>query len=399
MIIEREGEVSLTPVQELTLLRAAYTGSRDGRGAEMLRAKLAALLFLDEAYDELIALYKDSPAENFAHQILLILAHLSKEDRAHDIAAFDAASRAFSLAGDAREQAAALAYQGKAKTRLGEDENALQLLEEAIALDPSNKDACKRIAAFHLKRGDASTALAFAQHQIAAGIGHSRMISAKSLAEARAGNATAARDTVAMDSFFDRTRLSVPDGFASLTEFNAALAQELLNHPAMRFERTGSASVKTWRVESPARTDAPLIRTLLDNIQQAISSPVARHSRSSHAWANAKPDRALLRSWCVITEGEGFEDWHVHQFGWLSGVYYVQVPETISQGNSKEGCLAFGLPEDLAGQAGAEAFGETLVRPEEGMLLTFPSHCYHRTYPHHGTGKRICYAFDLRPMD
>ena len=100
----------------------------------------------------------------------------------------------------------------------------------------------------------------------------------------------------------------------------------------------------------------------------------------------------------LITGGDGFENWHLHPFAWLSGVYYVRVPDQIANGNSRNGCIAFGLPEDLAGKAGAEAYGQRLVRPQEGLMLTFPSHAYHRTYPHETAGKRICFAFDVRPI-
>jgi uncharacterized protein (TIGR02466 family) len=103
--------------------------------------------------------------------------------------------------------------------------------------------------------------------------------------------------------------------------------------------------------------------------------------------------------WSVITDSDGFEDWHVHQFGWMSGVYYVQIPQPISAGNSEGGCLKFGIPEDLAGAAVAASFGRRLVRPFSGMMLTFPSHSYHRTLAHAVDQKRICIAFDVRPID
>ncbi len=99
----------------------------------------------------------------------------------------------------------------------------------------------------------------------------------------------------------------------------------------------------------------------------------------------------------MIAESEGFENWHVHQFGWLSGAYYVRVPEAIANGKTQEGCIAFGLPDDLAGEAGAAAFGTRIIRPVSGLLLLFPSHTYHRTFPHGHRDRRICVAFDVKP--
>jgi uncharacterized protein (TIGR02466 family) len=136
---------------------------------------------------------------------------------------------------------------------------------------------------------------------------------------------------------------------------------------------------------------------LLDMIRGALDKDLAQYDATDHPWAATRPREAMLRSWCVITESDGFEGWHVHQFGWLSGVYYVRVPPAISQGTGRQGCLAFGLPEELAGSAAAEAYGEHIVRPREGLMLSFPSHAYHRTYAHGSRDKRICIAFDLRP--
>jgi uncharacterized protein (TIGR02466 family) len=180
--------------------------------------------------------------------------------------------------------------------------------------------------------------------------------------------------------------------------FNSALAEELLAHPALRYERYGTASELTWRIDAPATGEAPHVRALLAEIRAAIQSHLESIACADHPWLLSRPASAVLRSWCVITDGAGHESWHVHQFGWLSGVYYVRVPRSISCGAGPEGCLSFGLPPELAGEEAARAYDSKLVRPREGLLLAFPSHAYHRTFPH-GTGeKRICVAFDLRPL-
>ena len=37
------------------------------------------------------------------------------------------------------------------------------------------------------------------------------------------------------------------------------------------------------------------------------------------------------------------------------------------------------------------------IRPEEGMLVLFPSYFYHRTIPFESAQQRICIAFDAIP--
>jgi hypothetical protein len=73
------------------------------------------------------------------------------------------------------------------------------------------------------------------------------------------------------------------------------------------------------------------------------------------------------------------------------------VPESIAHGESEAGCIALGLPADLVGEYAAAAYGTGVVRPQSGLLLMFPSHTYHRTFPHGERDRRICVAFDLKP--
>ena len=173
------------------------------------------------------------------------------------------------------------------------------------------------------------------------------------------------------------------------------LAGELLARPDIRYERHGTSSEKTWRIDVPAVGAVPAVQALL----APIAETAERHGAAlgAHPWVAARPDRAALRCWCVITEGDGFEHWHMHPAGWMSGGYYVQVPGSVEREEDGRGCLAFGLPPGLAGEDAARMFGETRLRPRAGSLTLFPSHAQHRTYPHGDSGRRICVAFDIVP--
>lgn len=392
--IELEGEKRFTVSQELDLLRAAYARAPSAS----MRGKLARLLMLDDQFEETIAILESSPDRGYRDHMVMALSYLSREQNVDDARALDAANNAFALSDDDLKRAAALAARGKCETRLGRVAEATATLHQSLALDPHNKDACKRLAAIMLNERQPEALIAWTDNLLAQGVRHARLFGARALGFAQAGDIASARVADGFESLHRCDRLEPPAGWDNIDAFNAALAVELVNHPAMRYERYGSASELTWRIENPARADTPLFKALIAQITSTLHKHVAALAGSDHVWATACPENAFLRNWCVITESTGFETWHVHQFGWLSGVYYVQIPETIARGNSSNGCLAFGLPEDLVGAETSEEFGQHLVRPQSGMLLTFPSHTYHRTYAH-GTGeKRICVAFDLRPL-
>lgn len=393
VLIRGEPQKALTVGQELDLLRAVHARS----GTSRHREGLCRLLMIEEAFGEVIDVLTTGEPLDYRGESILAHAYLSVETADANRLAHGAAERALALAERDDERSGALATRGKCETRLGDPDKALVTLATALALDPHNRDACKRVAALELAAQRPEAVVAFTGDLLAKGAHHARLFAAQSLAHAQAGDIAAAKKADGFDAFHIAEDLAPPPGWDTIAAFNAALATELLAHPGMRYERYGSASELTWRIENPARADTPLVKALLAQIIATIERHAVQVGQSDHPWAAAAPQSAFLRNWCVITESEGFETWHVHQFGWLSGVYYVRIPDSIADGDSKDGCLAFGLPDDLAGPEGAAAFGEHMVRPHGGLLMTFPSQCYHRTYPHRTKEKPICVAFDLRP--
>ncbi len=380
--------------QELAVLRAAY---KRQPGSRLLRGRLATALLLQDAFDDAIAVLSDADGLNASEAAVLIQAHLSRESEADNTRVVELVDQMLTLLDSDAARAQFLADQGKALRRLGETARARAAFERALTLDPANKDACKRIAALDLEDGAIDGSIATLDRLATGGANHARLHAARALAQARAGRVDAARETVAFDTLHYAGRLETPPGMPSLAAFNAELATELLNHPNLRYERYGSASEQTWRIDTPALGDAPMVRLLLEQIARMVERYADGLGRSDHPWARQRPDTGILHCWCVMTDGTGYETWHVHQFGWLSGVYYVQIPDAVTQGDDAAGCIAFGLPEDVVGDAAAAAYGVKVVRPEEGMLMMFPSHTYHRTFPHGADQRRICVAFDIWP--
>jgi tetratricopeptide (TPR) repeat protein len=394
MQIHQEPQRFMTLDQELALAQIAWARSKTA----LNRQRLAVLAFRDDDFDRAIDLLRDARDLNASEHSLLIQSYLAKETEADDHHALGAAQAAFEAATNPERQATALADQAKASVRLGLTAAARSLLERSLTIDPGNKDACKRLAALDLAEERSNELTEWCEQLRVSGVGHARLHAARVLGEAARGDLMAARTANGLDLLGHSERLDPPLGWDEIDTFNAALAAELLAHKGMRFERYGSASNFSWRIEGLARPDAPLVNLLLSHIKDRVLARVRSIENLDHPWLADRPEQALLRAWSVITEGDGFEGWHVHQFGWLSGVYYVQIPDEIRDGTGREGCIGFGLPEELAGPAPAASYGITTVRPEPGLMLTFPSHTFHRTFSHQGSGKRICVAFDLRPL-
>ena len=379
--------------RELELARLAHAAAPQSAAA---RGRLAGLLVRSDRFDEALALYEAAGPSSFDDAMNLIHALMAFETRAGNERVCAMAERALALAEHDEERAAALAACGKAQLRLQRAEG-VATLETALSLDPHNPDACKRLVAHHLANGDADAVLALVDRLQGAGVAHSRALTARALAQTQRGDIAAARATVGLDRFLYRETLPAPAGWPDIATLNAALAAQLLDHPALRYERYGTASAYSWRVDDPLSQAAPLVEVLLNEVRAAVARHLATIGQHDHPWLAARPPGGTLHSWSVIAEGGGFETWHVHQFGWLSGVYYVQVPDAIRTGSDQGGCLALGMPEDVVGAEAAAAYGLTQVRPEPGLLLLFPSHAYHRTFPHGAAERRIVLAFDIWP--
>ncbi len=381
---------------ELDLLQQAVARSPGQSG---LVIELARRLLVADRFAEVIELLEPGAdsTDDPVYCSLLAQAFMSLETPPATQRALELSQRGAELTDDPRAKAYMLAEIGKALTRQGEPNRALEALEAAITIYPQDRNAYKRIVAHHLRRGEPEAILALADRLLAQGIGHARLFASRVLALASQGDYAAARQAEGFETFLHSAPLQTPPGFADLASFNAALAEELLAHPEMRFDRYGTASTRTWRIDRPALHDAPLVGALQREISRAVAAYVAQHDGADHPWFKTRPPQGMLHNWCVITEADGQEEWHVHQQGWLSGSYYVSVPQAVCDGSSEAGCIAFGLPDDLAGPEVAAQYGQHVLRPQPGQLVLFPSHCYHRTYPHGTSERRICLAFDIWP--
>ena len=193
--------------------------------------------------------------------------------------------------------------------------------------------------------------------------------------------------------WFSSRRLALPD------DFNGRLAAELLAHPLMRnVPRTRATEGAARWVLQLQLTGGPLAQTLLANLREAVDTYVAeRRAFADHPMIGRMPRHVDLSAWALAVHHDGHQIWHLHD-GWLSGVYYVQMPPAEPACDEYAGAIEFGLYP-----FGRDA--ETLrsprwrVRPEPGMLVLFPSYFAHRTWPTDVGDPRVCVAFDVKTAE
>ncbi|HEY0299818.1 MAG TPA: putative 2OG-Fe(II) oxygenase [Rhizomicrobium sp.] len=284
---------------------------------------------------------------------------------------------------------------------LGRPETAEANLRQALARQPGHVHALVMLARLLRKSGRGRELAALCGDIASRGVRHAQLLLESGRAAALTGDMAGARRLLLDHGRVARGAAPVPAPFADHAAFNAAFAEELLSNPVIldRFG-TDDANRGSRRIHHLTGGRRPeLVRALTTAIQAAIDRFVAAlPAHGFDPWLEAVPRLARLNSWGLIQRSGEYEAWHLHRGGWLSGVYYVQLPAAFSVAGEGAGCIEFGAPPSLA-TAGLAPSPPLRIAPQAGMLLLAPSHYHHRTIPFAAPGYRLSFAFDVVPLD
>lgn len=101
----------------------------------------------------------------------------------------------------------------------------------------------------------------------------------------------------------------------------------------------------------------------------------------------------IITPWAYLLSPGDFMKPHVHPDGFISGCYYVRVPETK---HADEGAIVFEAPDNgrSLSRIPTTANNTSILRPKEGNMVLFPSYLPHYGVPF-SEGKRAVIAFDI----
>ena len=281
-----------------------------------------------------------------------------------------------------------------------------RLAEESGRLDEAEADLARSQAAqaphaglrrlvgtVALKRGQARAAADALAAAIAFAPDDQDAIAQRGLALALAGDG-AADAWLGLDRFLSATPLAIPAPFRDRAEFNAALARDIRGHSRLRFEPVGLAARGGYLTEDLLADPTPAITGFERSLRAAVEAYMAAlQPDPSHPFLRTMPRRWTLNLWATRVAAQGCIDTHLHAGSWLSGAYYVELPPALGAGDDPAGWIEFGQPH--RGLPQLDDARLLRIRPQEGVLLLFPSYVYHRTLPFAGAGERISISFDL----
>jgi uncharacterized protein (TIGR02466 family) len=297
------------------------------------------------------------------------------------------------------EQAGTLVALGNLAQQANDDRVASGLYRRALAIQPGSVAAANNLASASLKLSDPAAALDATDRVLKADPGNVRATAYGIVALRALGRAGEAEDLVGFGSLVRMIDMDVSGRYPDITAFNDDLTIALKTHPNLsnNWDPTQRAIRGGTIVPRLLEHQVPVIQAFESCLRDAVDRAIAAlPDDPSHPYLAKKPRLYDLDIWGNLLGRADHQSAHIHNLGWMSGVYYVAVPAADRDENPRAGWIEFNRPgygiPALGGEQGIEA-----IRPEPGMIILFPSYVWHGTIPFSGPGERISIAFDLHP--
>lgn len=276
-------------------------------------------------------------------------------------------------------------------------EKALGWLDPVIETGKAPPDFSELAAFAAFRAGDAEDCIRRCDAILQQFPGRTTAIAYKGMALNETGQREAAAALMDMDRLVGSMIVDPPSGYDSLAGFNTALVAEIEGHPSLQYSPLNRSLTRGRSTDELFENPEGAIAAF----RQVIESAVARWSQDhpidpAHPWLAQRPRRTRIGCWANIMDRGGFHDVHFHPPGWLSGVYYPQVPPGVGDGVSgHEGWIEFGRAYYMLQSRDEPPV--RLLQPQPGLIVLFPSWLGHRTIPFAEQDYRISVAFDIMP--
>ncbi len=202
------------------------------------------------------------------------------------------------------------------------------------------------------------------------------------------------------ERFVRAFEIEVPKGFSSIAELNEAYAEvlnelhRLKRHPLDQTLRGG-----TQTFAGLYKNKHDVIRKVSEAVRNAARTYISElpDDNTHPTIRRLKSDVNFSGSWSCRLTSKGFHTTHVHPAGWISGPYYVHLPDEVknSTEENKQGWVTFGKSSLNMDEHDTP---RKLVKPQEGLQVFFPSFIWHGTIPFESDDYRMTSPCDLIPV-
>lgn len=286
---------------------------------------------------------------------------------------------------------------GQALASSGETGRAIACLDAVLNSGKAPPDFAELAAYATFRSGDPADCIRRCDAILDQYPGRTVAIAYKAMALNELGDREGAARLLDLDHLVSARIVEPPAAYTSLDTFNTALVAEIEAHPSLEYSplnRSLTRGRSTGELfEEPAGAIADF-RGVIERVvdQWRDDNPLD----PTHPWRAQRPRRTRIGCWANIMDRGGFHDVHFHPPGWLSGVYYPQVPAGVGDGISgHEGWIEFGRAYYMLHSQDDPPVRR--LKPQPGMIVLFPSFLGHRTIPFAEHDYRISIAFDIMP--
>ncbi len=182
-----------------------------------------------------------------------------------------------------------------------------------------------------------------------------------------------------------------PSEFGGIESFNRMLAAEIAADPPTRPNRADFHLNQTPRATGQPAWSA-LLAFVRAELERAADNP-ARFGLEGER----QPVAATLDSVSTVLFADASNRQHVHQAGYLTAIYHVQVPDSVRDGDGHAGALELGGCDQML-PGFQPCWDRVWLKPRAGWLTLIPSHMFHDVIPTGTREPRISTAADLTPV-
>ena len=161
--------------------------------------------------------------------------------------------------------------------------------------------------------------------------------------------------------------------------------------------------VSNWQLKTIVKNGHQSTGNLLDNpvlevaelkkkIEKQISIYRENYKNSDDYYISRWPTKSKLFGWYIKLKKQGQLTSHIHETGWLSGVFYLKIPKPLKKNEGSINLSLQGLdyPYD-------KSLPNFYYAPKPFDLILYPSSLFHYTVPFTSNDERHSIAFDVTP--
>ena len=134
------------------------------------------------------------------------------------------------------------------------------------------------------------------------------------------------------------------------------------------------------------------IKKIKDIIHKELENYRIKFNNTNEGIIKNWPKNYELKGWLVKMKSGGKIKPHIHDYGWLSGSIYINVPPKI---NTNSGNLVVCFNDQQKEIPDKEDKNSKIINVVTGSLCFFPASLFHYTIPFESDEERIVLAFDV----